>query len=91
MERGLLAEVDRMIDLLSPAKRETVREIVVDAVHRGHLPPGNLRVLDSVTGSPLAGDTLSQALAESSPQPTDARRIGENRHGESSGTTEGSH
>ena len=64
MERDDLAAVDRLLAGLSPGKQEAVREIVVDAVNRGHLPNGNRRVLDAATGSPMVGDVLTRALAE---------------------------
>ena len=64
MDRDDLATVDRLVAALTPGKQEMVREIVVDAVRRGHLPGGNRRVLDTMSGSPMMGDVLVQALAE---------------------------
>lgn len=62
---GVLAQIDRGIAALSPAKREAVREIVVDAVHRGHLPPRNRETLNTITGSTLAGDVLVAHMSPS--------------------------
>lgn len=58
MKDGVIAQIDQGIAALSPAKREAVREIVVDAVHRGHLPSRNRETLNKITGSTLAGDVL---------------------------------
>ena len=74
MENSLLAEADRIVSALSPGRRESVREIVIDAMHRGHLPTGSRAFLDSATGSALVGDVLAAALSEAGdgePKPVD--------------------
>jgi hypothetical protein len=65
----LLAAADRLVAGLSPAKRETAREVVIDAVHRGHLPQRSRAFLDSATGSPLVGDVLTAMLGERGAEP----------------------
>jgi hypothetical protein len=60
----LLAEADRLLATLSPGRREAVREIVVDAVHRGALPMAGRAFLARATGSTFLGDVLGEAIAE---------------------------
>jgi len=66
MNAELVAEADRRVAALSPARRESVREIVVDAVHRGYLPENARRFLDTVTGSPLVAEVLEAGVRETS-------------------------
>jgi hypothetical protein len=64
VDQRLLIEADRVVAALSPGKRESVREIVVDATRRGSVTGSARRFLDSVTGSPLVAEVLAQAVAE---------------------------
>jgi hypothetical protein len=64
MNKERLAEADRIVEGLSPGKRESVREIVVDAIHRGFLPESGRRYLLAVTGSELLADVLAEGVSE---------------------------
>jgi hypothetical protein len=64
MDAELLAEADRMVAALSPGKRESVREIVVDALHRGYLMDSSRHFLDTVTGAGLVATVLAAGIAE---------------------------
>ena len=66
MNHELLAEADRIVASLSPGRRESVREIVINAQHRGHLDESARRFLLAATGSAFLADVLSEALAETS-------------------------
>ncbi|MFB2600335.1 hypothetical protein ACEXQE_21290 [Herbiconiux sp. P17] len=67
MNHELLAEADRIVASLSPGKRETVREIVVNALHRGFLDESARRFLLAATQSTFLADVLTEALAENGP------------------------
>ena len=67
MDRELLARADRMVAALSPARRETVREIVVNAIHRGSVDPSAKRYLDTVSGGEDLSDILTRALDDGRP------------------------
>ena len=64
MKSELLAEADRILAALSPGRREAVREIVVNAVHRGFLDERARGYLVAATQGPLLADVLTAALAE---------------------------
>ena len=64
MQIELLEQVDRVLAALSPERREAVREIVVDAVHRGALTPTGRAFIARVSGSSFLADVLSDALTE---------------------------
>jgi len=64
MNAELLAEADRIVAALPPGRRESVREIVVDATRRGYLPDSGRSFLDRVTGSGLLSDVLAAGIAE---------------------------
>jgi len=64
MDQRLLTEADRVVATLSPGRRESVREIVVDATRRGSVTESARRFLDSATGSPLVAEVLARAVAE---------------------------
>ena len=64
MDQRLLAEADRVVATLPPGKRESVREIVVDATRRGTVSESARRFLDSTTGSRLVAEVLARAIAE---------------------------
>ena len=64
MDQQLLTEADRVVATLPPGKRESVREIVVDATRRGSVSESARRFLDSATGSPLVAEVLARAVAE---------------------------
>lgn len=68
MDRAMLAKADDIVASLSPAKRETVREIVINSVQRGEVVSSARRYLTAATGGPELADILSAAL--SSPQPS---------------------
>ncbi|MFB2555309.1 hypothetical protein [Herbiconiux liangxiaofengii] len=74
MKKELLAEADRILASLSPGRREAVREIVVNAVHRGFLDERARGYLVAATRGPLLADVLTAALAEppTEPSPPDA-------------------
>jgi len=61
----MIAEADRVVARLSPAKRETVREIVVDATRHGELSDRARHFIDVITGSTLVSQVLEAAIAES--------------------------
>ena len=67
MDPHLLAEADRIVSSLSPGKRETVREIVVDATQRGGLNASARRYLETVSGSAFLADVLVEALGSAHP------------------------
>jgi hypothetical protein len=62
-ERDLIVEADRIVARLSPGKRESVREIVIDAVRRGRLTPGGRLFIERVTETSLVADLLEAELA----------------------------
>lgn len=64
MDRSLLAEADRVVARLSPGRRESVREIVVNATTRGELNESARRFLDRATGSAFVSNVLAAAIAE---------------------------
>ena len=65
MDWKLFAEADRVVAQLSPGKRETVREIVVDAARHGALSDRARHFVDTITGSSLVSEVLEAAIAES--------------------------
>jgi len=67
---ALLREADRIIGGLSPGKRESVRELVVEARRAGRLSRNARAFLDRATGSAFVADLLEAMLAE--PAPLDA-------------------
>jgi len=75
----LLAEANRVIGQLSPGKRESVREVVVNAANRGALDDRARRFLDRVTGSSLVSELLVAVIAETESRTTesDSRGTGE--------------
>ncbi|ROP66859.1 hypothetical protein [Curtobacterium sp. PhB115] len=64
MQTELLEQADRVLAALPPGRREAVREIVVDAVHRGALTATGRAFIARVSGSTFLADVLSAALAE---------------------------
>jgi len=60
----LLAEADRIIAGLSAGKRESIREVVINAMNLGALSDSAHRYLDRTTGSPAVGDLLVICLAQ---------------------------
>ena len=64
MRTDVLEQADRSLAALPPGRREAIREIVVDAVHRGGLPPAGRAFITRVTGSTFLADVLSDAIAE---------------------------
>jgi len=69
MRSELLAEADRIVRGLPAGRRESVREIVIDAMRRGALPPTSRAFLDRATGSPFLSDVLSRAVEEHASAP----------------------
>jgi len=65
MDWKLLAEADRIVGQLSPGKRESVREVVVNASDRGILSEGARQFIDRVTRSSLVSEVLAAAIEES--------------------------
>ncbi|MCS5497779.1 hypothetical protein NY547_11075 [Cnuibacter physcomitrellae] len=65
MDRTLLARADEIVASLSPGKRETVREIVINSVHRGAVDPSARRFLTAASGGPELADILTAALDSS--------------------------
>jgi hypothetical protein len=70
MNISALSEADRLIASLSPAKRESVREIVIDAARRGHVSDSARRFLNAATGSGLVADVLAAAIEDFRSGPT---------------------
>ena len=68
MNHELLAEADRIVAGLSPGRREAVREVVINAQHRGFLDEGARRFLVAATQSTFLADVLAEALAEMPPE-----------------------
>ena len=64
MDWKLVAEADRVVARLSPGKRESVREIVINAANRGVLDDSARAFLDRVTGSSLVSEILVAVMAE---------------------------
>lgn len=64
MRIELLQQADHVLSALPPGRREAVREVVVDAVHRGGLSPSNRAFLTRATGSTFLADVLSEAIDE---------------------------
>jgi hypothetical protein len=64
MDAELLRSADRVVAGLSPSQRESVREIVIDAVRHGRVHQGARAYLDSVTGSALVAQVLESALGQ---------------------------
>ncbi|WP_412163853.1 hypothetical protein ACNUCX_03790 [Curtobacterium flaccumfaciens pv. flaccumfaciens] len=64
MQTELLEQADRVLAALPAGRREAVREIVVDAVHRGALTPTGRTFIARVSGSTFLADVLCAALAE---------------------------
>lgn len=60
----LLVAADLIVARLAPGKRESVREILVNAKRRGFLSGSGRQYLDRVTGSSFVGDLLVAILAE---------------------------
>ncbi len=75
MDTGLLTEADRIVAALSPGKRESVREIVLDAIRRGLVTTSGRGFLDAATGSGLLADILAQAVAEEQNGPIGKREV----------------
>jgi hypothetical protein len=61
---ALLHEADRIVAGLSPGRRESVREIVINAEKLGQLSAGGRAYLIRVTGTPFVADLLEAVLAE---------------------------
>ncbi len=53
-----------MVAALPPGKRESVREIVLDAARRAYLTTSGRLFLDAATGAPRLAEILAQAIAE---------------------------
>ena len=64
MRSELLIQADQIVAALSPGKRESVREIMVDAVKRGTLVESSRRFLELATGSSFVADVLAAGIAE---------------------------
>lgn len=64
MRAELLVEADRVLAALPAARREGVREIVLDAIRRGALPPSGRAYIVRTTGSTFLADVLGAAIAE---------------------------
>jgi copper oxidase (laccase) domain-containing protein len=64
MQTERLEQADRELAALHAGRREAVREIVVDAVHRGELAPSSRAFIVRVTGSTFLADVLTEAIAE---------------------------
>ncbi|MFJ3386010.1 MULTISPECIES: hypothetical protein [unclassified Curtobacterium] len=64
MQTELREQADRVLAGLPAGRREAVREIVVDAVHRGALTPTSRAFIARVSGSTFLADVLGAALAE---------------------------
>ncbi len=64
MQTELLQQADRVLAALPAGRREAVREIVVDAVHRGALTATGRAFIARVSGSTFLADVLTEALAE---------------------------
>ena len=65
MNAAPLSDADRLIASLPPAKKESVREIVIDAARRGHVSDSARRFLNAATGSSLVADVLAAAIEDS--------------------------
>lgn len=74
MRIELLEQADRVLAALHPGRREAVREIVVDAVHRGELTPSNRAFIARVSGSTFLADVLSEAIQERAREPRAVER-----------------
>lgn len=68
MDARRLAEADRIVSTLSLGKREAVREIIVEATHRGALSVSARRYLDTATGSAFVAEVLAEALGSARPE-----------------------
>jgi hypothetical protein len=81
MDRKLLADADRIVAQLSPGKRESVREIAIEASSRGVLSDRARLFLTSVTGSSLVADVLAAAVSETvvNPEISEFRDDGDRR------------
>ena len=66
MDQRLLVKADRVIASLPPGKRESIREILVDARNHGVLSDHARLFLNRVTGSGFVADVLAVALAGAS-------------------------
>lgn len=64
MQTELLQQADRVLAALPAGRREAVREIVVDAVHRGELTVTGRAFIARVSGSTFLADVLSDAITE---------------------------
>ena len=64
MRAETLMQADRLLAALPAGRREAVREIVVDAVHRGGLPASGRAFIVRATGSTFLADVLGEAIAE---------------------------
>ncbi|TDN45154.1 hypothetical protein EDF64_10377 [Curtobacterium flaccumfaciens] len=64
MQTEQLEQADRELAALHAGRREAVREIVVDAVHRGELTPSSRAFIVRATGSTFLADVLTEAIAE---------------------------
>jgi len=62
MDWKLLAEAGRIVGELSPGKRETVREITIDASNRGSLTESSRQLLHRMTGSSIVAEVISAAI-----------------------------
>lgn len=76
MDSGLLAQADQIIKALSPCRRESIREVVVDGIRRGYVSSASRAYLDRVTGSAAVGEVLVRAVAEmAGPQTTEPDQL----------------
>jgi hypothetical protein len=64
VRRELLVEADRLVAALPAGRRESIREIVIDAMGRGMLTDSSRAFLHRATGSTFLGDVLAAALEE---------------------------
>ncbi|MCS5713036.1 hypothetical protein NVV95_00565 [Herbiconiux sp. CPCC 205716] len=64
MRHELLVEADAIVGALSPARREAVRELVINVTRRGVLDDRARSFLDRASGTTLLGEVLAQALIE---------------------------
>ncbi|MDO9394994.1 MAG: hypothetical protein Q7T71_00465 [Herbiconiux sp.] len=68
MDEGQAAAVARIMAALPPGRREAVREIVLDARHRGVLDGRARAYLRGATGSDVIADLIVEALAAEQPR-----------------------
>ena len=64
MDATVLAQADRIVAGLSAGKRESIREVIINAMNLGFVSDAAQRFLERATGSTVVGDVLVACVME---------------------------